>query len=68
VGQTFWYWFSLKWSILTAAHAYPVNEINRQSMTSLMTEIARAPQAKRRFLKRIRKAPDRSTREKVSWT
>lgn len=47
-----------------------------QSMTSLMTQatrtlIKRDPQyarAKRRFLERIRNAPDRGTHGKVSWT
>ena len=47
-----------------------------QSMTSLMTEAIRAlleqdqqnAQAKRRFLERIRNAPDRGTRGKINWT
>jgi hypothetical protein len=45
-------------------------------MTSLMTEAIRTlieqdqqnAQAKRRFLERIRNAPDRGTRGNVSWT
>ena len=47
-----------------------------QSMTSVMTEAIRklmeedrqSSRAKRRFLERIRNAPDRGTAGRVSWT
>lgn len=58
-------------------HRFRVYAASRnQSMTSLMAESirklldqdARNDAAKRRFLERIRKAPDRGTRGRVTWT
>jgi hypothetical protein len=65
---------SLPQALLRRLRVYAATR--NQSMTSLMTEAIRTlleqdqqnAQAKRRFLERIRNAPDRGTRGKINWT
>jgi predicted transcriptional regulator len=65
---------SLPQTLLRRLRIYAASR--NQSMTSLMTEAIQTllerdqqnAQAKRRFLERIRNAPDRGTRGKITWT
>jgi hypothetical protein len=65
---------SLPQTLLQRLRIYAAS--SNQSMTNLMTEAIRAlieqdgqnAQAKRRFLERIRNAPDRGTCGKIVWT
>lgn len=65
---------SLPESLLRRFRVYAASR--NQSMTSVMAEAIRklmeqdeqSGRAKRRFLERIRNAPDRGTRGRVTWT